>query len=151
MLSALFVGREYSAYIKKRLSEYRGFTMLISHIEGMICRFLTPQDGLWQNFSHEALHKCGFLPALREGKGLSAAFDACRESLSLSEDIKDKISAFFADFGGDYMDGEISRASDFCAELEAGLKKEEAELEKSRKITNALLIAGAVGIAILII
>ena len=151
LLCALFVGKDYSAYIKKRLSEYRGFTELILHIEGMISRFLTPQDSLWQNFSSDALEKCGFLSALRSGKGLSEAFDASKPSLSLSDELKDRLSGFFHGFGGEYLDGEISRTSDFRSELEDGLKVEESELEKSLKITNALLLAGAVGIVILII
>ena len=151
LLCALFVGREYTAYIKKRLSEYRGFASLIAHIEGMISRFLTPQDSLWQSFSDEVLEKCGFLAALREGGSLSDAFEACRASLSLSDGVKSRLSSFFSGFGAEYMDGELSRSSDFRSELEDGLKKEESELEKSLKITNALLLAGSVGIVILII
>ena len=117
----------------------------------MISRFLTPQESILQNFSDEALEKCGFLPAIRSGKSLSEAFEACKPSLSLSDDLKGRLGKFFHGFGGEYLDGEISRASDFRSELETGLKKEESELEKGLKITNALLLGGAVGIVILMI
>ena len=151
MLCALFFGKEYSAYVEKRLSQYRGFVAFIGHIEGMILRFLAPQESLWQNFSDEALEKCGFLPSLRSGSTLSGAFSDCEASLSLSDEQKERFSAFFADFGRDYMDGELNRASDFHRESEELLKKEEAELTKSVKITNTILIASALGIVILMI
>lgn len=151
LLCALMVGRDYTAYVRERLSQYRGFVALLSHIEGMISRFLTPQDGLWHSFSDDALEKCGFLPALRSGKGLSEAFIGCVDGLSLSDLTKQRLSDFFSGFGRDYMDGEIARVGELRSELESGLKKEESELEKSLKITNALLLAGAVGLVILII
>lgn len=151
LLSALFVGKEYSAYVRQRLEQYRGFVALILHIEGMISRFLTPQDGLWRDFNNDALQKCGFLPLLREGKGLSGAFESVKASLALSEETKEMLSDFFGNFGGNYLDGEMSRTADFRTQLENGLKQEESELEKSLKISNALLVAGAVGIVILII
>lgn len=151
LLSALYVGREYSAYVRQRLQQHRAFVALLLHIEQMISQFLTPQDGLWRDFSNDALEKCGFLPLLREGKGLSQAFEKVKASLSLSERTKEMLSGFFADFGGGYLDGEMSRTAGFRAELESCLEKEGEELEKSLKITNALLVAGAVGIVILII
>ena len=151
MLCALFFGKEYSAYVQKRLSQFRGFVAFIEHIQGMISRFLAPQESLWQNFSDNALEDCGFLPTLRSGSALSEAFGACESSLLLSDEQKTRLSDFFADFGREYMAGELTRASDFHKELEQSLKKEEAELEKSLKITNAILIAGTLGIVILII
>ena len=151
MLCALFFGKEYSAYVERRLEQYRGFVSFIGHIEGMISRFLSLQESLWQNFSCDALEKCGFLPSLRSGNSLSQAFSACEPSLLLSDKQKAEFSAFFADFGKEYMDGEITRASDFHRESEESLKKEESELAKSVKITSAILIAAAVGLVILII
>ena len=74
LLGAILVGREYSAYLNRRLSEYRGLLSLLSHAEGVIGRNLSYGKELWRGFEDAALEKCGLLPALREGRGLADAF-----------------------------------------------------------------------------
>ena len=151
MIAALFFCREYSLYAERRILQYKGFLSLLSHAEGMISRFLAKGEELWRGFSDSALEECGFLSDLREGRGLKEAFSSCENRLCLPRSVKDELSAFFSDFGRSYKEGQLSSLSAFRSSLEERLKAEEADLEKSVKVTKALILGGAMSVVILII
>ena len=151
VVAALIASGEYSSYAKRRLAEYKGFIALFSHAEGMISRFLASGDGLWRGFENEALEKAGLLSALREGKTLAGAFDKCESRLALPGEAKKKIKDFLSASGRGYREGEIASFSAFGAGLEAEMKKEEERLDKSVKVTRALLLGGSLAFLILII
>ena len=151
MIAALFACREYSVYAEKRILQHKGFIALISHAEEMISKFLAKGIELWQDFSDSALEECGFSSHLREGRSLSEAFSACEVGICLPKDVKEELRDFFSGFGKSYKDGQLSSLSEFRKRLENRLKEEELSLEKSLKVTKALIIGGALAVVILII
>lgn len=150
-LLAVFVGREYSAFADRRLSQLRGFLDLVSHFEREISKFLASGDGLWRGFCNDALTECGFLSALAERGSLSEAFRDCEDSLSLSGEQISMLGGFFGGFGGDYRDGELRRIAAFRAELEALIDRESDSLSKSVSVTKALLLGGGLAMAVMVI
>lgn len=151
MIAAMITSGEYSAYAKRRLSQYSGLVALLSHMEGMISRFLASGDGLWRGFENEALESTGLLSSLKEGKSLAAAFSECEGKFALTKEAKGRIGDFLAGLGRGYRSGELEMISAFRASLEKEMAEEQQSLEKSVKITRALLLGGALAFLIMII
>ena len=149
--AALCASREYSRFADLRLAQWRGFSAFLLHIEGEISKFLASGEGLYRGFENAELEKCGFLPALKEGTGLSSAFDGCRGRLLLPEGCKARLAEFFAAFGRGYKDSELASLSAFRIAFEKEYEAERERLEKSVKITRALLLGGALSVAIMLI
>jgi hypothetical protein len=151
LIGAIIVGREYSSYTARRIGQYQGFVALLSHIEGMISRFLTGGDELFRGFSNPFLEETGLLCRLREGKIPSDAFAQIEDKLLIGDGERESLTAFFKELGSGYRESEIERVSALKAELSAGYREEKAALEKSRSVVNTLLMGGAMGIFILLI
>nr|MBE6545326.1 hypothetical protein [Oscillospiraceae bacterium] len=150
-LCAVFVGREYSSFADRRLSQLRGFLALISHFEREISKSLAFGDGLWRGFNNGALSECGFLTALMETGSLSEAFSLCEDSLSLSKEQSGMLCGFFSGFGSNYKDGELRRIGEFRAELDAVIDRESDNLAKSVSVTKALLLGSGLAAAVMVI
>ena len=89
MICALLIDREYKQYLNRRISENCGFLSLVSHAEAKISKFLCHGDGLWRDFSDDALTKCGFLPALQSGVSVADSFEQCSSKTALSKEAKE--------------------------------------------------------------
>ena len=151
MLSAILLGREYSAYADRQVREQAGFIALLLHIERRIGHSLSYGSDLWRGFSDPDLEKCGFLPLLSEGFSPRDAFAKSSRKLALSGEIKEMLLVFFSDFGKGYKDGEIKGIERLREELESDLNAIRPELEKNKKVINALLLGGAASAAIMLI
>lgn len=151
MTSALIASHEYSEYAKKRLDQYAGLIALLSHAEGMISRFLASGDGLWRGFENEALEKTGLMGNMREGRGLYESFALCESKFALSNEAKGRIKDFLSGRGMEYREGEIAALSNFREMLEEEMNKEKESLEKSVKVTRAILLGASLAFLILII
>lgn len=151
LLLSMIVGSGYSAYKDRRITESEGFIALISHIEGMISRFLSHGSSLWQGFSNGELETCGFLPMLRNGASPAEAFSDSRSRLAISKKAKEKLSEYFGAFGRGYREDEVKKASACRSELEEMLRTERAELENNVKAVKAVLFGTALGVIILLI
>ena len=151
LLSALIASGEYKTYAKRRILQYEGIISLFSHLEGMIGRYLASGDGLYRGFENAELERIGLLPLLRQGVGLSEAFKRCEGELNLSKNRCKAMSDFLSGLGRDYKDRELKLLSDFCMELVKEKTLEAERLEKSVKVTSALLIGGALAFLIMII
>lgn len=149
LLCALLCGREYSAYAGRRVSEGEGYIALLSHIEKMIDSYLAPLSEIFSGFECEALEKNCFLPAIRSGKSPREALTEIKGLIP--ENMRTLLSDYLDGFGKGYKESELKRTREARAELEAMLDGERESLEKSVKVTRALLLGAAVGIAILII
>ena len=149
MISALLVSREYSRRLDRRISEYRGLVDLIAYAECEITKSLAHGVGLWQGFSEDALEKCGLLPLLREGESLKNAFDKCKGKMALSAEASDRISAMLAPLGRGYRDSEIRLLGEIKDGLSKELDIESESAEKNKKIAKALLLGGALTVAIM--
>ena len=149
MISALLVSREYSRRLDRRISEYRGLVDLIAYAECEITKSLSHGSGLWQGFSDVALEKCGLLPLLRKGESLKSAFDKCKGKTALSTEASERISELFAPLGRGYRDAEIRLLGEIKDSLSKELDTESESAEKNKKIAKALLLGGALTIAIM--
>ena len=151
MICALLIDREYKQYLTRRISENCGFLSLVSHAEAKISKFLCHGDGLWRDFSDDALTKCGFLPALQSGASVADSFEQCCNKTALSKEAKKLLSDSFKEWGKGYRDGEVAFLSSLKEKIASLLDKEKTEAEKSKKITTALLFGGALSILIMAI
>jgi len=149
LICALICGREYSAYIDRRVREGEGYLSLLSYIEKMIDSYLTPLSEIFSGFECEALEKSGFLPSVRSGKTASEVL--AEQNALIPENMRSLLLDYFDGFGKGYKDSELGRTRKAKAELDKMLGAERENLEKSARVTKALLLGGAVGIAILII
>ncbi|MBP3402177.1 MAG: hypothetical protein J6K85_03855 [Clostridia bacterium] len=149
LICALICGREYSAYIGRRVREGEGYLSLLSCIEKMIDSYLTPLSDIFSGFECEALEKSGFLPSVRSGRSASEALG--EKSALIPENMRSLLSDYFDGFGKGYKNSELGRTREARVALEKMLDAEKENLEKSVRVTKALLLGGAVGIAILII
>ena len=151
VVSAIVASGEYSAYAKRRILHYEGLIALFSHAEGMISRFLASGDGLLRGFENEELEKVGMLSILREGEALQSAFEKCESRLALSVETKERIKDFLSTVGRGYREGEVASFSAFITSLKEEMSVESERLDKSVKVTRALLIGGSLAFLIMII
>lgn len=149
LIAALVCSREYSAYTERRMAEGQGLLSLLLHIEKMIESYLASGGELFEGFIDERLEACGFLPKMREGG--RGAFSDAKNSLTVGAPIKERLCTYFSGFGKGYKASELKRLDECISDCKSMISSEKTELEKSIKVTRALLLGGAVGVAILII
>jgi hypothetical protein len=151
MIAALITSREYSRFADRRLAQWQGFSRLISHAEGMIEKYLLSGGALWQDFENHELARIGFLKLLREGASTCEAFSACSSSLSLPRECKDRLFEFFSSFGKGYRERELKSIAAFLKDFNGKYAEEKDRLEKSVRVTRALLLGGALATAVMMI
>ena len=151
VFGAIVLGRGYSAYCARRLEEGEGFLAFLLHAKGEVIRSLTPPEGFARSFRCEALERCGFTDALRAGESLESAFAASMKKSALGRELSELLSEFFSQFGQDYKDGEAARTDEYIDRVKTVLAYERENLEKNTKICRVLLMAGALGLIILMI
>ncbi|MBR4835462.1 MAG: hypothetical protein IKU99_00485 [Clostridia bacterium] len=149
-LTALWIGRGYSAYADRRLGEMGGISALILHIESRLGRTLDYGAELYRGFDDEFLEKCGFLPLLREGKPLYDAFSEAKTSMILPDEVADIVENLFSSFGKGYKDQEIERLRMARAELDNKITTLREESDKNKRVVNALLFGITASGAILL-
>ena len=148
IIAALLISREYDRRLDRRISEHLGLVNLIAYAETEITKSLAHGGGLWQGFSDGALEKCGLLPLLREGESLKNAFDKCKGKMALSTEAKERISNLFVPIGRGYRDSEVRLLGEIKDSLSRELDSESESADKSKKIAKALLLGGALTVAI---
>jgi len=151
VLGAIILGRGYGEYCERRLKESEGFLAFLVHARGEVVRSLTPPEGFVRSFRSEALEGSGFLSALRGGESLGSAFESSMKKSSLGKELRELLSEFFSEFGRDYKDGETARIEDYIDRVRTVVESERENLEKNSKICRVLLVAGALGLIILMI
>ena len=149
-ITALWIGRGYSAYADRRLGEMGGISALILHIESRLGRTLDYGAELYRGFDDEFLEKCGFLPLLREGRPLYDAFSEVRSSMLLPDEVADIVYGLFSSFGKGYKDQEIERLRRARAELDKKITTLREESDKNKRVVNALLFGITASGAILL-
>ena len=149
-ITALWIGRGYSAYADRRLGEMGGISALILHMESRLGRTLDYGAELYRGFDDEFLEKCGFLPLLRDGRPLYDAFSEVRSSMLLPDEVADIVDGLFSSFGKGYKDQEIERLRRARAELDKKITALREELDKNKRVVNALLFGITASGAILL-
>ena len=150
VLSAIFASLEYSRYAERRLLHYSSLATLFDHAGGMISRFLSRGDELWRSFQNEELEKIGLLAHLRGGESLSLAFEKCESSLVLPQETKEKVRKVISSAGREYRNRAAEAYLSLAKWLEEEKNSEKERLEKSVKVTRALLIGGSLAFLIFI-
>ena len=138
-ITALWIGRGYSTYADRRLGEMGGLSALFLHMESRLGRTLDYGGELYRGFDNDFLEKCGFLPLLREGRPLYDAFSEVRSSMLLPDEVADIVDGLFSSFGKGYRDQEIERLRTTRAELDKEIATLSEDLEKNKRVVNALL------------
>ncbi|MBQ8372342.1 MAG: hypothetical protein IJX38_05360 [Clostridia bacterium] len=141
----------YVKFISRSLEEYRGFILYLEHIEGRIGCYLEHGDSLYEGFSNEALSRCGFLGALRDGKSHKEAFGIAEHELAMDADGKRVLGDFFRSLGTGYLERELRALELTLERLRQAEKKQDEELIKRVKVASAVCICTALGIVLLII
>ena len=149
-ITALWVGRGYSAYADRRLGEMGGLSALLLHMESRLGRTLDYGGELYRGFDNDFLEKCGFLPLLREGRPLYDAFSEVRSSMLLPNEVADIVDGLFSSFGKGYKDQEIERLRRARAELDKKITTLREESDKNKRVVNALLFGITASGAILL-
>ena len=149
-ITALWIGRGYSAYADRRLGEMGGISALFLHMESRLGRTLDYGAELYRGFEDEFLEKCGFLPLLREGRPLYDAFSEVRSSMLLPDEVADIVDGLFSSFGKGYKDQEIERLRRARAELDKKITTLREESDKNKRVINALLFGITASGAILL-
>ena len=149
-ITALWIGRGYSAYADRRLGEMGGISALILHMESRLGRTLDYGAELYRGFDDEFLEKCGFLPLLREGRPLYDAFSEVRSSMLLPDEVADIVDGLFSSFGKGYKDQEIERLRRARDELDKKITTLREESDKNKRVVNALLFGITASGAILL-
>ena len=149
-ITALWIGRGYSAYADRRLGEMGGISALILHIESRLGRTLDYGAELYRGFDDEFLEKCGFLPLLREGKAPSDAFHEAKKSMVLPSEAETLVENLLSSFGKGYKDQEIERLRQAKKEIDEVIKALAEDSEKNKRVVNALLFGITASGAILL-
>ena len=149
-ITALWVCRGYTAYADRRLGEMRGLSALFLHMESRLSRTLDYGGELYRGFDNDFLEKCGFLPLLREGKPLYDAFSEAKRSMVLPREVTDLVDKLFSSFGKGYKDQEIKRLRGARGELDKKIATLAEDLEKNKRVVNALLFGITASGAILL-
>lgn len=151
MIAALLISRYYEKYLLKRVDEYSGLVLLVTHMENEITKYLAYGNRLWSNFRHDGLEKCGFLPVLRECGSISEALSNVGDRMSLSRASREHLAESFSRLGRGYLDEELGLLSEIKDSLSAELDTERIEAEKNIKVVRALLLGGALAVVVMVI
>ena len=151
MLCALLIGRGYTRYINKRISEGDGFIAFLNHAKEEIAMFLSPPARLCRGFFDESLDEIGFIDAIRSCGNLGDAFLQCAPRLSVGKEARDLLSECFRSFGQGYKEQEVARIERYSRGLEEILERERRDLPQNARMVSTLLLAGAAGIFIMLL
>lgn len=117
LLAALFLTREYSRYVNKRIAESRGFISFIKHMRLEMRCFLKPPREIGRGFYNDSI--APFLSALEREDSIFSAYTASEDAFSLSTDERAVIKELFYSVGVSYaedglrfIDGALERLSE---------------------------------------
>lgn len=149
MIFALMCGRAYSSYSARAIAELDGFISFMSHVRLKVATQLATQSALCDGFECESLERCGFLPALREGKRVMDAYN--KAAIAVCQPARRVLSSFFSGLGRGYRSDELARADSAISECERILAREREQMPKDVKLIYTLLAAISLGLLIFLI
>ena len=151
LLSSLLVSREYRRYMQKRLDECLGFCNFIAHMKIQVGCYLRPVRELARGFSSAALSRTGFLSSVEKCDSLGKAFSECEPSLSLSEEERGELRAFFSSFGDGYLEQGVQAIETAHTNMERLMAALSEQKDKNIRLVSTLSVTLALGVAILVI
>lgn len=144
------VGILYNRALRQEQNYLEGLLRLARFIRSRIDCFSSPLDSIYADFSDEALNTCGFTEILRND-GLTAAIEAKKDTLSLSEETYDLIIRFSAELGKSFSDEQVRHCDHYIALIDEKANSAASELPKKCKTVKTLCIAAGAMAALLLI
>lgn len=151
MAMSLYLSRRYRAFVSERIESGRELFGFLKFRGERMARFMSPKSEICRRFSGERLERCGFLPALREGKSFSEAFAVGADRLGISDSVRGLFEEIFSSMGCGYFKEECDMQRVAETRAERLLKDEEDALLKSSRVRTTLIISAALGVAILLL
>ena len=151
MMLGLLLCRGYNRYLALREAEVLGYLSLLRHVRGRISGLLLSAKDAAKSFSCKALEENGFLPRLREGESLSAAFTPAESTQRLPQGAAEALRDYFSRSGRGGLDSELASIDLCIKELEAVCETEKGERKNRARVAGALIFAITVGGAILLL
>lgn len=148
LVCSFLASSEYRRRIFRQTEEYRSVLSLLRHAVDKV--HLMDGREAWSGLEDEILESVGILPALRGGQGIRAAFEECKDGLSLDKTTKDMITVQLSKLGDGYTE-ERAVIEEIIANIKTALADAEANAEKNASVARALLVGGALTVIIMII
>ena len=102
LVCSFLASSEYRRRIFRQTEEYRSVLSLLRHAVDKV--HLMDGREEWSGLEDEILESVGILPALRGGQGIRAAFEECKDGLSLDKATKDMITVQLSKLGDGYTE-----------------------------------------------
>ncbi len=147
--AALAVSRGYKRFMRDRLSELASFVDFVRFLEGRIEGYLEPLSVAAGKYKGEL--GAGLLDLLREGKSPNDAYLEVRGNLTLCPRADTVLLSLFETLGEGRAERELRHIRGALCELDGIYSEQRETTERSLKIAGALILAGALGLCILII
>ena len=141
----ILLGARGSAAATEHIRQLEGLLLLVRHVRERISCFHTPKERIFLTFRHEALSRIGFLRELCRGD-MTAALQACRDSLYLSEEELAILLEFSAGLGQGYLAEELSRCELAAGRLEGALAAAREGLPRTAGIYRTVAVSGALAV-----
>ena len=150
LAGAFYISREYSLYLDKRLGEYKAISSMLSYAEEREKEEISKENKRWDNFSDEYLEKCGILSELRAGKDLFTILSESIWGLSISSEVKSRISNILSDLREKAVEEKEKALQKINSILKSEIESESELADKNRQIVRALLIGGALAVVVML-
>jgi hypothetical protein len=148
---SLLIIRAYKAYLERRREECKGFGQIIDAVRDGVDYFLSPIGKILERFESGETLAAKFAKDVKSGESPEKAFEKIREKLAIGREGREILGKFFASVGRGYKDGAIKIAEACRKKFTEYTEKSALEDEKSKKLTAALVIGGALGLILLFI
>ena len=151
IFAAFYVWRIYVSYLEGSHRISRAFLGALMDLKEKIRCYLDSPRAWSEVYRDPLLEECSFLPRVRDGEDLLAAYGGAREHVTLPSGIDEVLVACFSRLGDGYLDTELEAIGTSIDKLRSEVDRLGDELTKKRKVAGALIGACASGIVILVI
>ncbi len=150
LFAAVVFTNEKNRTREERLLVLENIFRLAEQMKIEIGCYLRPIGEIVSSFSSPTLSRLGFISDF-SALGAYGAYLKLEKRLSLKEEEKKLLGAFFSRLGKGYAEDEIKLIESFSAELSLILKNERERLPKEKKLSATLSCAGALALIILLV
>lgn len=147
--AALSLSGGYAKFIRGRLAELEAFLSFIRYLEERIEGYLEPVSVAAGRY--RGVLPAGLLDLLRAGASPREAYSKARGRLTVCSRAEAVLFSLFETLGEGKAEQELRHIRDALGEVNAIYAEEREASQKSIRVAQALILAGALGICILVI
>ena len=147
-LGALLVLRRYLQYLECRLKNTEAIVDLFVAMERGITHSLKSPEECLLTLQGGILFDAGVAQAVKEGKSLGEAFDACSEKMLLPEAARSILDEELLYLGNGYLEGELKRVRGIIERLRRVSEEEKTKRLERGRVAGAVLFAAVSGIVL---